>query len=180
MSDITDESMRAVLDQAAQTLASTPGTSAASGAAQAPRPLQAAAGDLAAFLRGYYRHAPAEDLARYGPDPAAAVAAQHAALAAHRPQGRPLVQVREVTDDGPGPSSGFSGQSGDHGPGPAALGPVRTVIDIVTDDMPYLVDSVTTELNRHQADISLFLHPRLVARRDVAGRLRGVLGVVED
>ena len=58
------------------------------------------------------------------------------------------------------------------------LGPVRAVVDIVTDDMPFLVDSVTMELNRHQADITLLLHPRLVVRRDVTGALHDVSGSV--
>ena len=52
------------------------------------------------------------------------------------------------------------------------------VVDIVTDDMPFLVDSVTMELNRHRADINLILHPRLVVRRDVTGTLHGVAGSV--
>ena len=57
---------------------------------------------------------------------------------------------------------------------------MRVVIDIVTDDMPFLVDSVTMELNRHRADISLLLHPRLVVRRDVTGALHGVSGIVNS
>ena len=44
--------------------------------------------------------------------------------------------------------------------------------------MPFLVDSVTMELNRHQADINLIVHPRLVVRRDVTGALHGVSGGV--
>src|ERR1700761_3469962 len=137
MSDITDESKNAVLDQAAQTLAitsGTPGTPGTSGASEAPEHRPATAGDLAVFLQGYYRHVPAEDLVRYGPDPVAAVAAPHAILAGQRPQGRPLVRVREVTDDGPGrpggpgTPGGYSGEPGDRGPGPAVLGPVRTVV----------------------------------------------------
>ncbi len=108
----------------------------------------------------------AEDLASFGAEPVAAVAAHHAALAAQRPQGRPLVYVQDAD------SSGTPAVAG------AAFGPVRTIVDIVTDDMPYLVDSVTMELNRHQADIQLILHPRLLARRDVAGALHGVAGHV--
>ncbi len=49
----------------------------------------------------------------------------------------------------------------------------ETVIDIVTDDMPYLVDSVTMELNRHGADILLIVHPVLTVHRDVAGAAHG-------
>ena len=44
--------------------------------------------------------------------------------------------------------------------------------------MPFLVDSVTMELNRHQADINLIVHPRLVVHRDVTGALYGVSGSV--
>ena len=53
-------------------------------------------------------------------------------------------------------------------------------MDIVIDDMPYLVDSVTTELNRHEAEIQVIVHPLLRVRRDVAGALRGILGVCAD
>ena len=54
------------------------------------------------------------------------------------------------------------------------------MVDIVVDDMPYLVDSVTTELNRHEAEIRLLVHPVLRVRRDVAGTLREILGVCGD
>jgi glutamate dehydrogenase len=53
-------------------------------------------------------------------------------------------------------------------------------VDIVTDNMPYLVDSVTTELNRHEAEIRLLVHPLLRVHRDVTGALRGILGVCAD
>ena len=53
-------------------------------------------------------------------------------------------------------------------------------MDIVTDDMPYLVDSVTTRLNRHQAEIRLLVHPLLRVRRDVTGALREIVGVCGD
>ncbi len=39
--------------------------------------------------------------------------------------------------------------------------------------MPYLVDSVTMELNRHGADILLIVHPLLTVHRDVAGAAHG-------
>ena len=54
------------------------------------------------------------------------------------------------------------------------------VVDIVTDDMPYLVDSVTTRLNRHQAEIRLLVHPLLRVRRDVAGALGQIAGLGGD
>jgi glutamate dehydrogenase len=45
----------------------------------------------------------------------------------------------------------------------------HTVIEIVNDDMPFLVDSVTAEINRRERKIHLLLHPILRARRDAGG-----------
>src|SRR5713226_3105322 len=116
---------------------------------------------VANYLCAYYQRVATEDLAP--PSRLAAVAEAHARLGLRRPQGRALVQVRE--------------------PGDAHLDPVSRsglVVDIVIDDMPYLVDSVTTELNRHEAEIQLLVHPLLRVRRDVTGALRGILGVCRD
>ncbi len=117
--------------------------------------------NVSGFLRAYYQRVATEDLTL--PSRLAAVAEAHARLGVRRPQGRALVQVHE--------------------PGNAHLVPVSAgslVVDIVTDDMPYLVDSVITELNRHEAEISLLVHPLLRVCRDVTGMLRGVLGVSAD
>jgi glutamate dehydrogenase len=124
-------------------------------------PLGSTSEDISCFLRAYYHRVATEDLAP--PSRMAAVARAHAQLGLTRPQGRALVQVRE--------------------PGEAHLDPVSQsslVVDIVIDDMPYLVDSVATELNRHEAEIQLLVHPVLRVRRDVTGRLRAILGVCGD
>ena len=113
------------------------------------------------YLRAYYQRVATEDLA--APSRLAAVARAHARLGVSRPQGRAMVEVRDPDD--------------------AHLKPVSRsglVVDIVTDDMPYLVDSVATELNRHEAEIRLLVHPVLRVRRDVTGALRGILGVCAD
>jgi glutamate dehydrogenase len=116
---------------------------------------------VSCYLRAYYQRIATEDLAP--PSRLAAVAQVHARLGLSRPQGRALVQVREPAD--------------------AQLHSVSRsglIVDIVIDDMPYLVDSVTTELNRHEAEIRLLVHPLLRVRRDVTGALRGILGVCGD
>jgi glutamate dehydrogenase len=113
------------------------------------------------YLRAYYHRVVTEDLP--SPSRLAAVAEAHVRLGLRRPQGRALVQVRE--------------------PGQAHLDPVTPsslVLDIVTDDMPYLVDSVTTRLNRHKAEISLLVHPLLRVRRDVTGALQEIVGVCSE
>ncbi|HEX7163501.1 MAG TPA: NAD-glutamate dehydrogenase [Trebonia sp.] len=126
---------------------------AADGGAAPPGDLGRAVGDLPGFLTAYYRLVAAEDLIAAGPSRLAATAAQHAALGAGRPQGRPAVSVRPGTD--------------------TSLTGAEATIDIVTDDMPYLVDSVTMELNRHGADILLIVHPLLTVHRDVTGAAHG-------
>ena len=121
-------------------------------------------GDPLGYLRAYYRHVPTDDLIAIGPNRAAAVAAEHARLGARRPPGKPLVNVRIPTEPA----------------GHAAFDPDRAVVDIVTDDMEFLVDSVTMGLARSNLEISLIVHPQLRVSRDVAGRLGEVLGPVED
>ncbi len=113
-------------------------------------------GDMANYLHAYYRHVEVDDLGAAGPDRVAAVALGQAQLAVSRPQGRALVDVRP----------------GDN----AALDATSYVIDIVTDDMPFLVDSITMELGNHGLSARLVIHPQLRVRRDVTGALREVVG----
>ncbi len=141
--DTSDEAMRPLVTEAAKLWGDTDEAVAPPGGSEE------AVGDPAAFLSAYYRRLAPEVLIGAGPRRMAAVAASHAALGASRPQGRAVVQVRDSAE--------------------ASLTGAGTVVDIVTDDMPYLVDSVTMELNRHSADIRLIVHPVLTARRDVTG-----------
>src|SRR5438067_12880790 len=46
----------------------------------------------------------------------------------------------------------------------------HTIIEIINDDMPFLVDSVTAEINRQERNIHLLLHPVVRVRRDAKGR----------
>ncbi|MEF8715206.1 MAG: NAD-glutamate dehydrogenase [Accumulibacter sp.] len=48
----------------------------------------------------------------------------------------------------------------------------HTVIDVITDDMPFLVDSITMLVYHHGLVIHRLLHPLLGAERDVDGRLQ--------
>jgi glutamate dehydrogenase len=118
-------------------------------------------GDLLSYLHAYYRHVPLEDLTPASPARIRAVAIEHAQLAVHRPQGRALVRVRQAAEG-------------------AAFAVGRAVVDIVTDDMPFLVDSVTMALARHELDGDLVIHPQLLVRRNVAGELHAVAGPLSD
>ncbi|MET7392565.1 NAD-glutamate dehydrogenase [Dactylosporangium sp. NPDC005572] len=49
-----------------------------------------------------------------------------------------------------------------------------TSVEIVTDDMPFLVDSVTSALSSRNIDINLLVHPLVVVRRAPLGALEEV------
>ncbi len=114
--------------------------------------------DLPAVLKEFYRHVAPEDLLeRDAADLYGAVMAE-LRLAAERPQGKAAVRVST-------PSVSTNGWSaGGH-----------TVVEVVTDDMPFLVDSVSMALAEQQHDIHLVIHPQFVVRRDLGGSLLEVL-----
>ncbi|MEZ5584543.1 MAG: NAD-glutamate dehydrogenase [Candidatus Competibacteraceae bacterium] len=57
----------------------------------------------------------------------------------------------------------------------------HTVVEIVTDDMPFLVDSMTMEINRHGLTVHQVIHPVLRVIRDSQGHLQEILaGGTED
>jgi glutamate dehydrogenase len=112
----------------------------------------------AVFLSQYYGHVAVEDLADRDPADIYGAAMSHYRLAAKRPQGTAKVQVSTPTVD-------VLGWSADG----------HTVVEIVVDDMPFLVDSVTMELTSRGCDIHLVIHPQLMVRRDVAGNLLEIL-----
>ncbi|HTR83611.1 MAG TPA: NAD-glutamate dehydrogenase [Reyranella sp.] len=47
----------------------------------------------------------------------------------------------------------------------------HTIVQIVNDDMPFLVDSVANELNRREIGVHLLAHPVMAVRRDLDGDL---------
>lgn len=51
----------------------------------------------------------------------------------------------------------------------------HTVIEIVNDDMPFLVDSVTMEVNRQGLTLHLIIQPVMKTRRDAQGHLGEIL-----
>ncbi|WP_283138429.1 NAD-glutamate dehydrogenase [Rhizohabitans arisaemae] len=105
-----------------------------------------------AYLRLYYRHVAPEDLLDRDPVNVFGPATAQRQLADMRPQGRALVRAYTPTLE-------------EHG-----WDPGRSVVQIVTDDMPFLVDSVTMELDRLGIGTHLIVHPLMRIRRDMTGR----------
>lgn len=54
--------------------------------------------------------------------------------------------------------------------------PAHTVVEIINDDMPFIVDSVSAALNQHGVTVHLIIHPILRVTRDDQGILTGVNG----
>src|SRR3954447_14029588 len=119
-------------------------------------PAGCAAEDVPALLQRYYWSEPAAEVLGHEPAELAALALGHLRLAEVRPQGSATVDVQRLPDGG--------------GDGGAGAG--RYVVRVVTDDMPFLVDSVTAEVVRQGLGLRHVVHPVVVVRRDVAGRIR--------
>jgi glutamate dehydrogenase len=100
-----------------------------------------------AFLRCYYAHVASEDLAARRVDDLFGAAAAHGRLGLGWYSGTAAISIVN-------PSVEVDGWRSDH-----------TVVMIVTDDLPFLVDSVTMELNRLQLGIHLVVHPILLDLR---------------
>src|SRR6266545_4517333 len=116
-----------------------------------PRPQ---AGDVERFVRSYYADAAPEDLGEL--DLYGAALAQWHLLQRRRPG---ELKVHAYT-----PSLEEHGWESTH-----------SVVEIVTDDMPFLVDSVAMALTRRRTAIHVFVHPMIKVRRDDQGRLLELL-----
>jgi glutamate dehydrogenase len=109
------------------------------------------------FVRQYYRWVPAEDLARRSEAELFGAAVAHWRLARVRRPGETKLRVLNPVAERDGWQS------------------PRTVAQIVSDDMPFIVDSVTIELGREGHSIDLVIHPVIRVRRDPDGRMLEVL-----
>jgi len=56
----------------------------------------------------------------------------------------------------------------------------HSVIEVITDNMPFLVDSLTAELNRRGYTVHLVIHPIMYIVRDDAGALSEIVAPVDD
>ena len=124
-------------------------------------PARAPAGDEAeqaeAFARQYYRWVAPDDLADRSPLDVYGAALAHFDLARRRAPGALNVRVYNPQFDVDGWQS------------------THTAVEVVADDMPFLTDSVTAELNRGGYRVHLIIHPVISVRRDEEGRLGEVL-----
>src|SRR5436190_19955010 len=105
------------------------------------------------FVRQYYRRVPPEDLVDRSELDVYGAALAHWNFIRRRAPSEAKVRV-------------YNPQFEQHGWQSA-----HTVAELVTDDMPFLVDSVSMELSRLGSGIHLLIHPVINVRRDEGGGL---------
>jgi glutamate dehydrogenase len=119
----------------------------------------AMAGDdhaTASLVGRFWRFAPDEELVGFTAEEMYTAAVEHRELAAVRLPGELKLAIT--------PPSGSQ---------------CHTVVQIVTDDMPFLVDSVIALLTAHQLQVHLLVHPLIVVRREPLGALGELCADVE-
>ncbi|RTR13057.1 NAD-glutamate dehydrogenase domain-containing protein, partial [Azospirillum griseum] len=116
------------------------------------------------FVQRFYANVPPDDLLRATPEQLYGAALAMWQWGQHRRPGSARVRV-------------YSPRLDEHG-----WQSDRTVVEIVNDDMPFLVDSVTAELNRQGVTVHLVIHPVVRVRRDADGKLDSLLepGVAQE
>ncbi|MFV0129631.1 NAD-glutamate dehydrogenase [Streptomyces sp. HMX112] len=150
-----DEAKAELLERAARVAENSPvGGQLATGPETGDRPDR---DTVLGYLQRYYLHTAPEDLADRDPVDVFGAALSHYRLAENRPQGTANVRVHTPTVE----ENGWTC--------------THSVVEVVTDDMPFLVDSVTNELSRQGRGIHVVIHPQVIVRRDVAGRLIEIL-----
>ncbi len=114
------------------------------------------------FLDHYFRHVDPADIDERSVDDLLGLVESHYRTAMNRPSARATIDIRTPSSAADGWSAGGT-----------------TVVQIVTDDRPFLVDSVTMEVLRQGWSIREVFHPQFLVRRDLSGELRGVVTATE-
>jgi glutamate dehydrogenase len=112
--------------------------------------------NLERFVTSYFAQVDPEDLAERAAADLYGAALSHFNFARKRDSGRAKVRVLNPAIEEHGWQS------------------THTIVEIVNDDMPFLVDSVTMEVNRHGLTLHLIIHPILAVHREPDGTLAGI------
>lgn len=108
------------------------------------------------FLRQYFADVPVEDLRGRSEKIMARAALDHLQFGSRRRRGQALLRIFNPTEKEHGYSSAF------------------TFIEMVNDDMPFLVDSVAAAIKRHNLVVHITVHPIISLVRNDKGRLTAI------
>ena len=109
------------------------------------------------FLRQYFAHVPHEDLQGRDERAMARAALSHLQFGSKRKQGKALVRFFNPTLEEHGYESSYS------------------FVEMVNDDMPFLVDSVFAAITRQGLTVHITVHPIIRVIRDGRGKIESVL-----
>ncbi len=110
------------------------------------------------YLKQYFADVPVEDLQGRTEKIMARVALDHLDFAAKRRTGQALIRIFNATEKEHGYTSAF------------------TFVEMVNDDMPFLVDSVAAAINRHHRVVHITIHPIISIKRDGKGQVTSITG----
>ena len=113
--------------------------------------------DLETYFRQYFRNVAAEDLCEADPADLAGAALSHLRFA--RERAPRALKLRS-----------YNPQRRSHG-----WQSTHTVIEMLNDDMPFIVDSLNMTANRIGMTVEITIHPVFRVRRDSSGRLLEIL-----
>jgi len=111
---------------------------------------------LSTFARSYFERVDPEDIVSRSVEDLYGALLSHWQFARKRDPGTTKIRVFN-------PGAGETGWSSRH-----------TVVEIVNDDMPFLVDSASMEVNRQGLTLHLIVHPIFAVERDAAGALKSI------
>ena len=109
------------------------------------------------FLRQYVENVPVEDIQGKPTDILARAAIDHLDFGAIRRKGQALLRVFNPTEKEHGYESNY------------------TFVEMVNDDMSFLVDSVAAAIKRHGLAVHITVHPIISVTRDSKGRLTNIV-----
>ena len=118
--------------------------------------LGAKAAPAAAFLRAFYANVAPEDMISRTDEDLYGAALALWQFGSTRTPGQPKIRV-------------YTPRFAEHG-----WSSTHSVVEIVNDDMPFLVDSVTAELNRRDINVHLVIHPIVRVARDGNGVVQAI------
>jgi glutamate dehydrogenase len=118
--------------------------------------------DIKRYLRQYFANVPFEDLQGRSPKIMARVALDHLEFGGARKPGQVRLRVFNPTEKEHGYSSAF------------------TFVEMINDDMPFLVDSVAAAISRRNLAVHITVHPIISVRRDKSGKLLSIVSADHD
>jgi glutamate dehydrogenase len=114
---------------------------------------KSAAAEVSGFISRYFKGVAAEDLLARSPQYLAGAALAHRLAGQVRRAGHAVVSILDAGIGTDGPHER------------------HTLVAVVTDDMPFLVDSLQLAFGRLGIGVHLVIHPQLGIRRDRSGRI---------